>query len=91
MNLSQNITEALSSVTEAMVFNGVAGKAPSSSDTKKGEVYVVYNTETNSIIVSDDGKASASRLTRESAKAIEATSDKFKIASASWAFDKGIK
>lgn len=67
----------------------IAIKKATTADRKKGESYVVYDVKTNSIIEYDGKRMHG--LKRESAKAVAATKDNWKSASATWAHDKDIK
>lgn len=71
-------------------LNEAKFKKASGADKAKGESYVVYDTSTDKIVVTDDNKR-LSGITRESAKSFAKENDNYKVASASWAHDKGIK
>ena len=69
--------------------NTITIKKATTADRKKGESYVVYDTKSNSIIEYDGKRMHG--LKRESAKAVAATKDNWKSASATWAHDNDIK
>lgn len=71
-------------------LNEATFRKASGADKAKGESYVVYDTTTNKIVVTDDNKR-LSGITRKSAMDFAKERDTYKVASASWAHDKGIK